>query len=226
MRRRTLTLGVLLLLAAFFVLEQGAQILTPLAELAGLSTHYTQETQILPPTLYSVPAVNYTYAAEELTGGGEFVGSLAAAGGRQVGFYVMNEGNLSLWRAGRPASLILANPSVISPYNFTLSPTSSGTYYFVFDNRDSSPQSVVFSLSSVQYVAVLSPFVQYAGIELLLLGAVVSYFGLRGGKRKIQTKIEKTTQRSEDAEWKCRFCGARNPAEDKLFCIKCGRAQN
>jgi hypothetical protein len=213
---------VLLLLSAFFVWEQGAQILAPLADLAGLSTHYTQENQILAPTLYSVPAVNYTYAAEELEGGGQFVGSFAVAGGREVGFYVMNEGNFSLWRAGRPASLILADPSVISPYNFTLSPTSSGTYYFVFDNRDSSPQSVFFSLSSVQNVVVLSPFVQYSGIELLLLGAVVSYFGLTGGKRKVETK----TKLPPDTTWKCRFCGASNAAEDKLFCAKCGRAQN
>ena len=226
MRRRALTLGVLLLLAGLFILEQGAQILSPVADLTGLSTHYTQDTQILAPTLYSVPAVNYTYAAEELAAGDQFVGSLAVAGGREVGFYVMNQGNLSLWRTGRPASLILANPSVVSSYNFTLSPTSSGTYYFVFDNRDSSPQSVVFSLSSVQDVVVLSPFVQYAGIELLLIGAAISYFGLRGGKRKVQTKTEKVAKRSDDAEWKCRFCGAENSAKDKLFCAKCGRSQN
>ena len=216
MRRKTLTLGVLLLLTAIFTLQQGAQVLAPIAGIAGLSTQYAQATVILPPTLYSVPASNFTFASEHLTAGEQFTGSLNVAGARQVGFYVMNEGNFSLWRAGHPAALLLAQPLAIS-YNFTITPPTSGTYYFIFDNEESSSQIVIFNLSSFQNIVVLNPLVQYAGFELLVLGAVLCFFGLRGGKRKAKDKPE--------PGWKCRFCGAKNAAEDKTFCSKCGRAQ-
>jgi hypothetical protein len=228
MRRRTLTLGVFLILLAVFVLEQGVQVFAPIADLAGLTTHYTRENVILPPTIYSVPGANYSFASEDLTGGGHFVGALQVTGGREVGFYVMNEGNFSLWRAGRPASLILVEPMAIS-YNFTLSPSVSGTYYFVFDNQDSSPNVVIFSLSSVQDVTVLNPLVQYAGFELLLLGVVLSFLGVGGGKRKVKEKpapAKAEPARVQDSGWNCKFCGARNSAEDHMFCSKCGRAQN
>jgi len=220
MRRNTLTLGVLLLLASIFMLQQGTQILAPLADVAGLSTHYVQENTIIPPTLYTVPASNFTFASEFLTSGGQFVGSVNVANGRQVGFYVMNEGNFSLWRAGRPAVLVLAEPLVIS-YNFTISPTYSGTYYFVFQNEDATPHAVIFTLSSVQNVVALNPLLQYAGFELLFLGIVLCYFGLRGGrKRKDEAKGR------GDSGWKCKYCGAKNATEDRTFCAKCGRAQN
>jgi hypothetical protein len=207
-------------LVAVFVLEQGAQIFTPVAEIAGLSSQYAKEYPIVPATLYSVPAANYTFASESLPSG-QYVGSLVVADARQVGFYVMNEGNFSLWRVGRPASLILANPSAIS-YNFSLSPTSSGTYYFVFDNPDNSPVAVVFALNSVQNIMVLNPFVEYAGYELLLVGVVLSIFGLRGGGSRAKTK---RSVQAVESGWKCKFCGAKNPGEQPTFCYKCGRAQ-
>jgi hypothetical protein len=222
MRKRTLTLGVLLVLLAIFVLEQGTQILAPLAAIAGLSSQYTKEDVVLPPTLYSVPAANYSFSSESLPGGRQYVGSLEVADGRQIGFYVMNEGNFSLWRVGQPASLILANPNAIS-YNFTLSPTSPGTYYFVFDNQENSPLTVVFALSFVQEITVLNPFLGYAGYELLSLGVVLCFFGLRGGGSKKETK---RTVRTVEPGWKCKFCGARNVGGEPAFCAKCGRAQN
>jgi len=218
MRRKTLTLGVLLVLVAIFLLQQGTQVLAPIAGVAGLSTQYAQETVILPPTLYSVPASNFTFASEYMTAGEQFTGSVNVAGARQVGFYVMNEGNFSLWRAGHPAALLLAQPLAIS-YNFTITPSTSGTYYFVFDNEDSSSHIVIFNLSSVQNIVVLNPLLQYAGFESLLVGAVLCFFGLRGGKHK-----DKAKAKSKPA-WKCRFCGAKNVTEDKTFCTKCGRAQ-
>ena len=218
MRRRALTLGVLILLIAIFVLEEGPQVFAPVAGIAGLSTHYTKENVILPPTLYNVPAANYSFASEDLPGGEQLTGSLEVGAGGQVAFYVMDEGNFSLWRTGRPASLVLAKPLVVS-YNFTFSPTSSGTYYFVFANQGNSPLQVIFSLSSVQDIVVLSPFVQYSGFELLLIGAVLTFFGLGGGRRKVEAKP------ASQPGWTCKFCGAGNVKEDRTFCDKCGRAQ-
>ena len=222
MRKRTLTLGVLLVLLGIFVSEQGTQIFASVAQVAGLSSQYTKEDVILPPTLYSIPAANYSFSSESLVGGHQYVGSLEVADGRQIGFYVMNGGNFSLWRAGRPASLILANSNAIS-YNFTLSPATSGTYYFVFENPENSPLTTVFALSSVQGVTVLNPFLAYAGYELLFLGVVLCFFGLRGGRNKKKTKWAVQTAESG---WKCKFCGARNVGEKPTFCAECGRAQN
>jgi hypothetical protein len=219
MRRGTFTVGILFLLVAFFVLEQGPVVLTPLANIAGLSSHYAKESVILPPTLYSIPASNYGVVSAELESGGQVTGSLEVADGREVAFYVMNEGNFSLWRAGRPSVLVLAKPIAIS-YNFTFSPSSTGTYYFVFDNQDSNTHVVIFSLSTVQNVTVLNPLVQNAGFELLLVGALLSFFGVRGGKRKAETG------RVVESGWKCKFCGALNEAEEHAFCIKCGRSQS
>jgi hypothetical protein len=211
-----------LILAAIFLVEQGVQTLAPVAQTAGLSSLYTKESVVIPPTLYSVPAANYSFALETLRGDGQYVGSLQVAEGRQVGFYVMDEGNFSLWRTGRPASLVLANPNAIS-YNFTLSPSLSGTYYFLFDNQADTPLVVVFGLSSVQDVLVLNPFVAYAGYELLLLGVVLSLFGLGGGRSKTEKRRAVDTS---EAGWKCKFCGARNHDHEPTFCAKCGRAQN
>ena len=218
LRRKTLTVSVFLILVAILLFEQGVQVLTPLADIAGLSSHYTKETVILSPTLYSVPASNYSFVSEDLPGGSQFVGSLQVADGREVAFYVMNEGNFSLWRTGRPPVLVLVEPIAVS-YNFTLSPSVPGTNYFVFDNQDNSPRTVIFSLSSTQTVTALNPLLQYAGFELLLLGAVLSFLGLKGGKRKPEPSPV------VESGWKCKFCGALNE-EERVFCVKCGRSQS
>jgi len=193
----------------------------PVAEVAGLTTQYTEAGVITPPTLYSVPAANYSFALETLPGGRQYVGSLEVADGRQVALYVMDEGNFSIWRNGRPASLLLANPNAVS-YNFTLRLSRSGTYYFVFDNEENSPLTVVFALSSIQVIVILNPFVGYAGYELLLIGAVLSMFGLRGGN-KTETKHG---AQAVQIGWKCKFCGATNLGDESTFCAKCGRAQS
>jgi hypothetical protein len=218
MRRKTLTVGVLLILIGVLLFEQGVQVLTPLADIAGLSSHYTEETVILSPTLYSVPALNYSFVSEYLPSGSQLVGSLQVAEGREVAFYVMNEGNFSLWRTGRPSSIVLVEPIAVS-YNFTLTPSAAGTYYFVFDNQDTGPRTVIFSLSSTQPVTVLSPLLQYASFELLLLGAALSFLGLRGGKKKAKPSPV------VESGWKCKFCGALNE-EGRVFCVKCGRSKS
>jgi len=218
MRRKVLAVGVLLILVAMLILRQGTQVLTPLAGLAGLSSSYTKETVLLPPTLLSVPASNYSFVSEDLPLGSGLTGSLQVADGREVAFYVMNQGNFSLWRAGHPSSLVLAEPIVVS-YNFTLSPSEAGTYFFVFDNQDTSPRTVIFNLSTTQSVTVLNPFIQYSGFELLIVGVGLSLLGLRGGGKKAKPNpVLKSV-------WKCKFCGALNETDGRAFCVECGRSQ-
>jgi len=218
MRRKTLTVGVLMFLVGILLFEQGTQVLAPLADLTGLSSHYTTEAVILSPTLYSVPASNYSFVSEGLQSGSEVVGSLQVAEGLEVAFFVMNEGNFSLWRTGHPSVLVLSEPIAVS-YNFTLSPSVTGTYYFVFDNQDNSPRTVIFSLNSTQTETVLSPLLQYASFELLVLGVLLSFLGLRGGKKKAKPSPV------VESGWKCKFCGTLNE-ENRVFCVKCDRSRN
>jgi hypothetical protein len=224
MRRKTVTVGVLLILGAILLFQQGAQILTPLADISGLSSHYTEETVILPPTLYSISASSNSSVSEDLPSGSQIIGSLQVAEGRDVAFYVMDAGNFSLWSTRRPSATVLAEPTAVS-YNFTMSPNAAGTYYFVFDNQNNSPRTVIFSLSSVQTVTVLNPLVQYANFEILLVGLVLSYLGLKGGKSKPEPSPVVKKTRTSAPSWKCKFCGALNE-EKRVFCVKCGRSQS
>jgi hypothetical protein len=134
----------------------------------------------------------------------------------------MNQGNFSLWQRGRPSVVVLVQPAAIS-YNFTFSPPAAGTYFFIFDNQDNSPRSLIFSLSVVENVTVLSPYVQYAGLELILIGAVLSYLGLRGGRK--QRAPPPAPEVSEVSGWSCKFCGAVNEDLQAQFCSKCDRSR-
>jgi len=220
MHRTPLVIGLVLVLAAVFLLNQGTQVLIPLSENLGLTSHYAKEDVIVPPTLYTVPSSNYTYASADLMGLSEVSGSLQVSDARQVAFYVMGQGNFSLWERGRPSVVILSQPLAVS-YNFTFSPSEPGTYFFIFDNQNNSPCSVVFTISAVENVTVLNPFVQNAGFELLIVGVVLSYVGLKGGSRKKAAPIAAP----EISGWKCKFCGAVNSDPQAQFCANCDRSR-
>jgi hypothetical protein len=216
MRRKVLTIAVLLLLAGVFTLEQGPLFLSPIAQTFGLASHAQIELPILAPTLIAVPATNYTSLSADLRGGTQVEGALEVADGHEIAFYVMDQGNFSLWRAGKPSAIILVRPTVISS-NFTFTPTTSSTYYFVFDNEDTARRVVIFSLNTVENVTLLNPIIEFAGYELLLIGIILCLLGIRGGKK--HDAISAQTDR-----WKCKYCGKKN-AKDLVFCEKCGRSQ-
>lgn len=141
------------------------------------------------------------------------MGTVQVEDAREIGFYVMDEGNFSEWSAGHPANILLAKPLAIS-YNFTFIPSVSGTYFFVFDNQDRDGRVIVFNLNSVQDVSVLNPLVQYLSYELLLIGILMVTFGIKTGGRRSQ----------ESVAAKCRFCGAKIET-GQTFCTKCNRSQ-
>lgn len=215
-RKKILTIGLLLLLVGGFTLEQGPQFLSPIAQVLGLASHYRTETPILPTTLIAVPPSNYTSLPADLKGGVQVDGALEVADGHEAAFYVMDAGNFSQWRAGKPSAIIIARPTVISS-NFTFTPTTSGTYYFVFDNQDTARRVVIFSLGAAENVTVLNPIIEFAGYEILLVGILLSFLGTKGGRKR-------GTPSGEADGWKCNFCGAKN-AGSQTFCEKCGRSQ-
>lgn len=215
-RRTILTIGLLLVLVGVFVLIQGPQIFTPLAQTVGLVTQYETETAIIPATLVNIIPSNYTFLSENLKGGLQVKGSVQVVDAREIGFYVMNAGNFSLWRMSRPAEVVLDSPTTIS-YNFTLTPSADGTYYFIFDNHDTSSRVVIFSLYATGTAIALNPAVQYTGLEALTIGILMSALGLKTWKRTI-------VEKAEAAGWRCKFCRSENFGAE-TFCDKCGRSQ-
>jgi hypothetical protein len=229
MRKTLLAVGLVIMLVGVFVLNEGVQVVIPFAELAGLVSHVQTEKVLVSTTLLTVAASSYSFLPVDLNGGVKVMGSLQVGAGQEVGFYVMDEGNFTMWRASQPSSVLLARPTAIS-YNFTITPKTSGTYYFVFDNADTTRRVVIFSLSTLQNVTVLNPVVDYLGYLIFALGIVLFTIGARTGKRK--PKIEAQIKREVVAQpvtrpatvVRCKFCGAEVPTGEK-FCAKCGRAQ-
>jgi hypothetical protein len=222
MRRKTLTIGLLLLLAGVFIFEQGPQFLSPVAQEFRLASNHQTEVPLLPTTLIAVPPANYASISADLKGHVQVEGALQVADGHEVAFYVMDEGNFSQWREGMPSAIILARPTVISS-NFTFAPAVDGTYYFVFDNSDTARRVVIFSLGTVENVTLLSPVIEFAAYELMLVGIIFCILGVKGGKKR-KLKQPKPKPPEPEDKWKCKFCGAMN-TPGQMFCEKCGRSQ-
>ncbi len=216
MNRSLLIIGVLLMVAGLFVLNQGAQILTPVAELTGLASQVQTERPIVPPTLLTVPASNYSFLPVNLQGGVTAKGSLQVGNGQEIAMYVMDEANFAQWQTKHTGQVLLANPMAIS-YNFTISPNTTGTYYFIFDNQDTTKRVVILSIGVLENTTVVSPFIENAGFELFALGIVFFAIGAKIGRKP---KPEETLETGV----RCRFCRTKIPTGE-TFCPKCGRAQ-
>jgi len=220
LRKSVLAIGFLMILGGGFVLNQGEQILTPIAQVLGLVSNVPTERVLIPPTLLAVAASNHTFLTAPLEGGVQVTGSLQVSGGRDVAFYVMDEGNFLLWRAGQPSSIIIANPAA-TVYNLTFTTQSAGTYYFVFDNQDTTRRTVIFSLDVVENRLVTNPIINYAGYELLVIGILLAFVGIRtGSKRTPEPELKPVTETG----LRCRFCHA-EISPGQTFCESCGRSQ-
>jgi hypothetical protein len=215
-----LAIGILIILGGVFVLNEGEQILTPMAQLIGLASYVPTERVLIAPTLLGVGASNHTALSTSLDRGVQVKGSLQVSGGRDIAFYVMNEGNFSLWQAGQPSSIIVANPAA-TVYNLTFITQSAGTYYFVFDNQDTSRRTIIFSLDVIENQLVTNPIVSYAGYELLGIGLLLAILGIKAGRKKIH---EPKLKPVPETVLRCRFCQA-EISPGQTFCKSCGRSQ-
>lgn len=218
MRWLMLGIGLLIIGAGLYVGNQGTQILIPVAQVTGLASQGVSITPIISSTLLSVPASNYTYLTANLKENTRTSGLLQVEGGSEIGFYVMNDGNFSAWSHGYPSVTSLAKPDAIS-YNFTFTPDMSGVYYFVFSNQDPVHKNVLFTLKTVESTTIPSPFIQYADVELLMLGVILTIVAVRTGKKHPKYTSE------DEGEVKCKFCG-KKLITGEMFCSKCGRSQN
>jgi hypothetical protein len=217
MRRTVLTIGLLLMLAGGFVVYEGVQMLTPFAEVVGLISQVQTERSLVPQTLLSVAPSDYSFVPVDLKSGVQVKGSFQVVDSRVIALYVMDGGNFSLWRAGRPSTIILAKPIAVSS-NFTITPQASGTYYFIFDNQDTTKRTVIFGLSVLEQTAVPNPLFADVGYIVFALGIVLFAIGARTGTAKPEPA------KSREDVVRCKFCGAKL-AKSETFCAKCGRAQ-
>lgn len=215
MRATVLVVGLLLMLAGGFVVYEGVQMLTPFAQAVGLVSHVQTQRDLIPQTLLSVAPNSDSFVPVDLQSGVQVKGSFQVVDAREIALYVMDEGNFSLWRAGHSSEIILARPIVISS-NFTITPKAAGTYYFIFDNQDTTKRTVIFTLSVVEETAVPNPYLENAGYTVFALGIVLFAIGAKTGKAR-PTRIREEVVR-------CKFCGTKL-AKDQTFCAKCGRSQ-
>jgi hypothetical protein len=217
MHRSVLTIGLFSVLIGLFIISQGPQILTPVAENLRLVSHEQTENAVIAPTLVTVTPSDYSFLMADLKADVQVKGSLAVGDAKEVAFYVMDEGNFSEWRAGHPSVVIAAKPLAIA-YNFTFTPIVGGTYYFIFDNQDTTRRMVLFSLHVVNNRIVLSPIVEYSGHLALVIGLLLSSLGIKAGRKKPEAEVPSVPG------WKCKFCGAANTS-DEMFCTECGRSK-
>ena len=225
MRRSALAVGLVLLLLGVFLLDQGSQVLTPLATELGQTSHLRTMSVLIPPTLVGVAPANYTWISIHINDEAQVAGSLQVGTGREINFYAMNQSSFYDWRAGRPAASIDAKFST-GLYRFNLTLSSGGEYYFIFENEENTRRTVIFELSKVNDVIVVHPAVEYLPLALTVVGILLFIWGARSGRKKPQPVEEAIAQPVAPtvAGWKCRFCGTGNPVGE-TFCQGCGRSE-
>lgn len=217
-RRTVLAIGLLLLVAGLFVIDQGVTSVYTYADAFGLGlvAHVPTATTVIAPTLVPVPPSNHSELPVDLQGGSLVQGLLTVSGGREIAFYVMNEAGFIDWQAGRPSPIIIAKPYVYT-YNFSFTVPATGTYYFVFDNQEASRAVVAFNLNTISDTIAPNPILEYLGPELALIGLVFTAIGIRTGKKEPKPVTLEV--------WRCKFCGFKKNPLNESYCKKCGRSK-
>lgn len=188
MRRRILTVGVILLLIAVYLLLSPDVVETLARTFGALRTTQRNE-PIVKHTLLRVAPSNYSYISQIFSTQKfteqRFTGNISVGGDQSIDFYVMNQGNFTLWLNGQPASVSVSALSAKN-YTFALKLDRADTYYFVFDNTYSHDgKNVIFSLLLEEQTQEVDPTVNYLVVPLFSVVAVILVvYGATGPKRK------------------------------------------
>ena len=229
MRKTALALGLVLLLLGLFLMDQSTQVLTPLAAALGQTSHVKTQSVLIAPTLLAVGPENHTWIPTRSDSSNvQVAGSFQVGTGREMNFYVMNESSFHEWRAGRPATVILAVFST-GLYKFNLTLGSVGSYYFIFENQENVRSTVIFQLNIVNDAVITNPAIEYLPLALISVGVLLFVWGVTSGRKKPPPvePAEATIARPVKpvvAGWKCTFCGTDNAVAEK-FCKNCGRSR-
>jgi hypothetical protein len=236
MRKYMLMAGIVFLLIGIFVMDQGTQVLTPLASETGLTSHTIDRRVLYAETVLAVGPESQRSVEIQVDSGAQVAGSFQVGAGRQMDFYVMKASDYSNWNADRPAAVVFFKLDASScKFNFTL--VTAGSYYFVFENQENVRGTVVFQVDTMTDVFTINPVVEYIPFALLALGILFLGLGVTGGQKKPQpmkpgaksvvarpTAPVPTVNPLPTVGWKCKFCGSGNPIKDQ-FCKTCGRSK-
>jgi hypothetical protein len=179
MRKRTLLIGVVLLLFGIYMIYGGTGIVNALATSTAIPS-VKEDSQ---EWVLTVDGSNYSYISTPLSVNNLHSLNIAYTANGDVSFYVMDQAEFDVWKSGQPSQVELKVFSAKNG-NFTLNPNQSGTYYYVFDNRESNTvKSVGFTLSKEVVVTETSPFIPYLPFGFIIVGLVLTGLALSGGRR-------------------------------------------
>lgn len=187
MRRRVLTIGVILLVITVYLLLS-PDLVETLARTFGAIRTTERDKMIVAPTLLRVEPSNYSYVSQMLSTERftelSFTGTIGVGGDQGIDFYIMNQGNFTRWVTGQSA-LISVSALSAKNYTFTLRLTRADTYYFVFDNTYSNDRkNIVFSLLLEEQAQEVDPSANYFVLLLLIVACILVAYGATGPKRK------------------------------------------
>ena len=177
--------------------------------------------------LVKIAPGNYSYLSYNMRANAELTVTISA-GTEAVDFYLMNEGNFSMWnRASSSSSQVYPQSALnVKNYSFDISgPGTAQTYYLVFVSRSASSQTDVLVHYSLQVapdssVAALPTALLGIGVILALAGA--RFGGKKGGAEVVQAASPPPP--TDAGRPKCKYCGAELTG-DTGFCSSCGRSQ-
>lgn len=182
-----------------------------------LSTTSIGKEPIFEDVLMPIQEGNYSFIQLYLSSTDLLDGGFNVMGREYVGFYIMDQRNFDLWRRDQVARMSKWSPPTQN-FTFSFKPNSTGNYYFVFDNTDSSRRTnLIFNLSREVKVYTPNENVRVMNYLLVIAGAALAYFGV---SRTLKSRGE---YKGKDAI-KCKFCGAKMRPKD-IFCPKCKKSQ-
>jgi hypothetical protein len=97
-----------------------------------------------------------------------------------IHFIVLDNENYQKWSSGSQSDVIYSNNQP-GQYNFTFATGKTGTYHFVFDNRDSVFKKYVgltIGYNEISITRLPDPRVGYIGWVLVVIGGVGLLYGL------------------------------------------------
>ena len=202
MRTSIVLVGVVILVIGIALIGYGYT--------AGSSSTTTSTVAVVPSTSRNIDAGGiWTAGSHNLQSGQVVTGSYTVANfnnsAGSPSFLIMNESQWANWGACAPcATPTIMNKSVTGSGTFTWTAPYSGAFYFAIDDSNyGQPLSISFVSNSVQSNAITTsnnPTFVYAGVALVLVGAIILALGLimRGTvttpRTMSQTKKDDMTQ--------------------------------
>ncbi len=177
---------------------------------------------------------NYSSVKYSVSQGTELTVKMGS-GQQAVDFFLMNPGNFSVWSQGATNSAQVYPQSLLDVRNYTFvlpSADQPRVYYLVFVSRSTTYSADVLLDVFQKDTGAFSTLLPLP-IALFLSGAVLTAYGVRGGRKEEPAEVEAAAPPAGLGGWqellgmggpRCKFCGAALQ-EGASFCPSCKRSQ-